>query len=144
MIPLLLFNVAAGSFYWLVWRHHRTVSLIPLMGETDDVWLVVRVCVDVWCFSIRSAPRDTVTWRARLGRESETTGHAACRAASSLRRLGLLWSAAGCRWPDSLCICSNLRSRVWTSSERCYRSHGPEREDEGKSQTKSYMTEAAL
>lgn len=70
-----LYRNSGATFYWIIWRHHRTPSLIPPPRETVNVWLVVGVCVDVWCSSIGSAPHATVTWKARLGRESEKTGH---------------------------------------------------------------------
>ncbi len=70
-----LYRNSRATFYWIIWRHHRTPSLIPPLRETVNVWLVVGVCVDVWCSSIGPAPHATVTWKARLGRESEKTGH---------------------------------------------------------------------
>ncbi|KAK5861525.1 hypothetical protein PBY51_022916 [Eleginops maclovinus] len=59
------------------------------------------------------APHATVTCKARLGLESETTGHLwPCLQLDVVRRW--LWRA------DSSCIGSNLRSGVWTSSDQHY------------------------
>lgn len=136
VIPL--YRNSRGTFYRIIWRHHRTPSLIPPLRETVNVWLVVRVCVHVWFFSTGSAPHATVSQTGPWVREDGAL--AACCAASSLSQLWLLWwdfawqllylqqsavTGLHLKWPELL-------------------SHGPQRGDEGKSQTKSYPKGAVL
>jgi len=55
-----LFRDSRGTFYWIIWRHHRTQSLIPPLRETVTMSLVVRVYVDVWCSSTSCVLQATV------------------------------------------------------------------------------------
>ena len=127
-------NSRGNFFYWIIWRHPRTPSLIPPLRES--VWLVVR-CVDVWCSSMCTVSHNTVTWRARLARESE--------------KIGYLWLAVlpahsagcdGCGEVLSADGCCGQETGPWSELVVC--SHGPQRRHEDNPKRKSQQRPAAL
>lgn len=111
-----LYRNSGETFYWIIWRHHRTPSLIPPLRQTVNVWLVVGVCVDVWFVSIGSAPHATMTRKARLGRESEWNGH--------LRPAIVPAHSAGCDCCGEALAADSLTAAV--SAAICGQESGPQ------------------